>query len=417
MPIVPTYKHEENQRDTSSVSSVTNTAAIQDEGKEYPSDFSVRMELAGAVREETARQGSVSTSFLDHFAMTHFDTKGEDSPVLCDYAVLRRAAQQESIQEKRQEQREQLQQEATWVSQVGALSPDASALDAYLKIQIPAYISRLEQAGLSPEQAQASAKNLRAETIEKNILRSLATEDWQTSQQVFQAQRSFLHEQSQQRLSEKIRHTFARSEAQRLWQQAQLQSRQVNTPAKELAFSFINEPDDDLRSFVQQEIVRLEQADKQQKAAKQAEVFTRLAQNDTALAQQLLDVQTVLEEADVHQARQAVARLHEPASERQQEWFVEHYFKASALNPEQAFEKGLCGARDYFHLQAARLREQSGQDTAEEKWLCRGIAVWMKRQGFDAKDITQSTYAVLTGAADTKGRAAVWQKMKTLLTC
>ena len=417
MPIVPTYKHEETQQDTSSVSSATNTPAIQDEGKEYPSDFSVRMELAGAVREETARRGSVSTSFLDHFAMTHFDTDKKDSPALCDYAVLRRAAQQESAQEKQQEQRKQLQQEATWVSQVGALSPDAPALDAYLKIQIPAYISRLEQAGLPTEQAQSSAENLRAETIEKNILRSLATEDWQTSQQVFQAQRTFLNEQSQQHLSEKIRHAFARHEAQRLWQQAQLQSRQVNTSAKELAFSFINEPDDDLRSFVQQEIVRLDQADKRQKAANQAEVFARLAQNDDVLAQQLLDAQTVLDEAQICQARQAVARLQEPASERQQEWFVEHYFKAGTVAPEQAFDKRLCVARDYLYLQAARLREQSGQDAAEEKWLCRGIAVWMKRQGFDAKDITQSTYAVLTGAADTEGRAAVWQKMKTLLTC
>lgn len=415
MPIVPIYRPEENQRISNFRSPALNKGDIQSPAK--TSDFAVRMELAKAVREETVQKGNVSESFLDRFAVTHLDAQDKDSLVVHDYTALRRAAEKESVFAKKQSENEQLQQESTWIAQVGELSADAQALDAYLKIQIPAYALQMEKSGFSLEQAQSLAENLRIISIERNMLRSLSVGDWQAAQEVFQLQKDSLPENMQHHFSEKIRHAFTRFEAQRLWQQAKTQGLPQGRSAQEVALSLLKEPDENLKNDIQQEIVRLDQTEQRQTAAKQAAIFAQLSQADDVRSQQLLDTQTVLDEEEIHQARQAMQQIQGVASEQQQQWLVQHYFEKDSLTPQEAFHKGLCTARDYFCLQASYLRQKSGQDLSEGKWLCRGMSVWMERQGFDAKDTTRAIYTVLTGAADTEGRMGVWKKIKTLLTC
>ena len=93
--------------------------------------------------------------------------------------------------------------------------------------------------------------------IEKNILRSLSNDDWNTAQQVFSQQKEVFPEGVQQDYSEKIRSTFARFEARRIWQRAQEEAASGQQDAKTVALLLINEPDEDLHQSVQQEITRL----------------------------------------------------------------------------------------------------------------------------------------------------------------
>lgn len=376
--------------------------------------FALRQNFAQAVRGEVAKKGTVSEKFLDDFAATHFDGQREQAPAVWDYAVLRQAARQENTLWQRQHQAQQTQQEAAWIEQVGVLSPDVSTLNTYLKLQIPSYTAHLKQIGTDPAQAVREGEKLHAQTVEKHILHSLSSGDWQTAQQVFRAQGASLPQPVQQHCVEKIRGAFARCEAQRLWQAARVDGTEEPARTQETALATIQEPDENLHVQIKEEIVRLAQTEEQQQLARQAVAFTRLAQADIASVQQILDTQTALNDEQLHLARKAASQIQQPATQRQQEWFVKNYFNADSLPPAQAFDKGLCGARDYFRLQAARLRGPGGQD---EKWLCRGISAWMERQGFSAEDITRATYTVLTGAADSEGQRGVWKNIKTLLTC
>ncbi|MBR4682834.1 MAG: hypothetical protein IKP06_06000 [Elusimicrobiaceae bacterium] len=375
-----------------------------------------RMELAEAVRREVSKKGYVTDEFLDRFALAHLDP-AQDSPTGWDYAALRHTARQEEVNRRKEMQTQSLQQEAVWMTQVGESVADAPSLQAYLKLQIPAYKDRMKAAGIPVEQAETVAKNLQRDMIEKNILRSLSNDDWNTAQQVFSQQKEVFPEGVQQDYSEKIRSTFARFEARRIWQRAQEEAASGQQDAKTVALLLINEPDEDLHQSVQQEITRLADLHNKKQAADKAVLFAQLARADESTLDQLLNMQTSLSPEDVRLARQVILKAQQPATPRQKEWFIEHYFNAEAAHPARAFSQGLCGARDYFRLQALSHRKQSGDELSGDQWLYRGIKSWMEQQGFSAKEINTAAYDVFTGADDKDGRIKIWKKIKTLLTC
>lgn len=415
MPIVPTDQEQQKILPTEVLPQQKNVNTSVPAKIPVP-DPSARMELAKAVRGEVSKKGYVTDTFLDHFALTHLDP-AQDSPAGWDYAALRHTAQQEEKNRRKEMQTQSLQQEAAWMTQVGELTADAPSLQAYLKLQIPAYKDRMKAAGIPVEQVEIVAKNLQRNMIEKNILRSLSNGDWATAQQVFNQQKASFPEGVQQNYSEKIRNTFARFEARQIWQRAREEADSTQQDAKALARLLINEPDEDLHQSVLQEITRLAEQHQKRQAADKAAVFTQLARADESTLDQLLDVQTSLAPEDVMLARQAAAQAQQPATPRQKEWFMEHYFNAESAHPAQAFSQGLCAARDYFRLQAVSHRKQSGDELSGDQWLYRGIKSWMEQQGFSAQEVNGAAYDVFTGADDNEGRLKIWKEIKTLLTC
>ena len=380
-------------------------------------DFSARMNLAASVRQEISNKGDISTDFLDSYAATHLDPNMPDSPEVWDYAALRHSAQVQHAQQAQWQQQLNVAEEGNWVAQVGETLPDASSLQHYLTSQIPVYQSHLKQARTTDKQAAYQAKDVFRNTIRRHMTRSLSNGDWQTAQQVFEQNKSSFTQAAQEEWVDKIRGSFARSQAKSLWQEALHEELGNEEKAQERALAQVAESDPSLKAAVNQEIIRLGTSARREKTAKQAAVLAQLAQANCATGQEILETQTVLDAPAMSSCREAVLHIDEEATSSQREWFVKNYFQADEQTLQKAFSKGLCNGRDYLRLQAAHLRRQSGQDASSEQWLCRGMEVWMRRQGFNEKDILHASYAVLSGADDEPGRMQRWNKIKTLLTC
>ncbi len=408
MPMVPVTRLSEEMYGDKPVKSVSPAPAHA-----HPAE-SVRWELATAVRQEVLRQGSVSTDFLDRFAVSHGTADLTDTPAGWDYAALRRATQYEENAALQDQQRDRVQQEAAWVSQVGAVLPDSISLKTYLSLQIPAYQTRLEQMGFSSQQAAQQAAHLQQETVEKHLSQTLSRGDWQTAQEVLAQQEKVLPAESRAAYARRARSVFAHSQARRIWQQALQQMPDANQ-ARAYALEHLDEPDEELREQVQAQIGQLAAEQNRKTAANKAEVCNRLAQAQADQAEQVLYTQRVFDGDELALLHRAVERLTQPATPAQQVWFVKNYLNVSAQVPE-AFAQGRCSARDYLRLQAVQYRRQSGQDISGEEWLLRGIGRWMHQQGFAEKDVFQVSYAVLKGK-EGQEQIHIWQKIKTLLTC
>ena len=408
MPTVPVYQ--------SHTDSKSQPVAIEPAPEKIAeSALSLRRQLADSVRKEVEQKGRVSESFLDNYAATHFDTTDTDTPLWQDYAMLRHTAVAESARAEQEQQTLALQEEADWISQVGALASDAGSFQVYLQAQLPAYRQRLKEKGYSPAQIQEKEDELCRRTVEQNLVRSLEVQDWQSAQQVFTRYKKVLAPALQERLAGQIRRSFAGAQANRLWQEGSKQGDVTTAEIAEWATAHIQEPDEELNQAIRQEITRLGETATRKTAAQQARVFAQLAQGDSETVQRVLNTQTVLEAESAAQARKVAERLQEPVSLKQQEWFVKNYLDIGNTDADKALRKGQCGARDYFRLQAAQLYEQSGQTQAESRWICRGLETWMKRQGFSSEDITRATYAVLSEAEDSTGRLEFCKRLKTLL--
>ncbi len=380
-----------------------------------PSEESVRRELATAVRQELLRQGTVSTDFLDRFAASHWTAEQANTPAGWDYAALRRAARYEEGTAHQREQYERIKQEGEWMSQVGAVIPDSAALQTYLSLQIPAYQAQWEQAGLSSREAAQQVAQFHHQTVEKHLSRSLASGDWQTAHQVLAQQGGALPEERRAEYARQVRSVFAREEGRRIWRETLLHTSDTQQ-ARTRALEQLAEPDDQLRSQIQEEIEHLAVERVHTLAVRGADMCSRLAQAvDVNQAEQWLYTQDIWQGNVLESARQAVGKLDNAASAAQQVWFVKNYFNPSA-DAEQALAQGRCCGRDYFRLKAVIYRRQSGQNTSREEWLLKGISRWMRQQGFTDKDLSQASYAVLCGGGEEE-QARIWQKIKTLLTC
>ena len=408
MPVIPVYTPKtpapaEKQPQHSPLAQATDTAAL-------------RSQLAEAVYREMQKHQTVSSGFLDQFAAGHLTPDTADTPAAWDYAALRRTAEKTEQAQQRQAQQMQLQQAEQWTSQVGELTPDNDTLTAYLDVQLPAYQARLEQSGLPADEAQQRVKQLKTQTVENHIVRSLSGGDWHTAQQVLHAHAEVLPEVSRQRLAQQTRFAFAQDQAKNAWQQAL--SRYPHQPdfAGAYALSQVQEPDEELQANIRAGIEQLCADYRRKNAKQQAQLFTQLAQADASQRESLLWAQPLLSGEALARTCRAVHHASHAADAGQQHWFVKNYFNPSA-DVDKAFDKGLCGARDYLLLQAARQNRAGGADNLEDELLCRAIRTFMHKQGFEEKDITQAAYRVLSGAADLAGRQQIWKELKTLLTC
>lgn len=408
MPIVPVSRQE-----TPEIKPVSPTASVQETLAENATD--VRFELADALRGHLGKQQAVTTEFLDQFAVSHLSEKNIHSPAAWDYAALRQTAEQEENSALAQHRAQALEQERAWTCQVGELTPDNRSLQAYLDLQLPAFQARMQENGMSVQASEQAVQQLRAETVEKHIARSLSNADWQTAGQVLEAQSEHLSEPVKQRCAGQIRHTFARAQARKLWQHADESSLSIQQ-AQEEALAQLNEPDEDLREQIRAEITQLAAAKHRRQSAQQADLFSQLAQLNTQEQAALLDAQTVLDATTAARARRVIYSSDKPATTAQQNWFVKNYFNPKT-DADTALEKGHCAPRDYFRLQAAVQGRAGGKDSRSDEWLCRGMRAFMRKQGFDEPEITQAVYTVLSGAADEKDRLQLWKEIKTLLTC
>ena len=381
--------------------------------QENISQLQLRQQLAEAAREETAKKGTVTPHFLDQFAATHLAGQDENEAAVFDYEALRHAAQAEEKQNHVARQQDLLRWEGNWIGQVGQLAPDHASLQTYISQQLPPYKNRLEQAGFTPQQAEQAVKEVRAQTVEKHLLRSLANGDWKTAGQVLRGQADALPAHKRERLAWQARQCFAQNQAEYLWQDALQKS--PDLPYQQ-AVSNLQESDEELREEIGQALAQFNQVYHRQIAAEQARLFGKLAKAPTSQAYQLLTTQRVLPAEELSRARRALSQADKETSPAQQGWFMKNYFK-DTLNADDAFDKGLCSARDYFRLKTVQQRRQSGQELRQEKWLCRGIETWMKKQGFGEKDIAQVSYEVLSGETENEARVALWKQIKTLLTC
>ena len=409
MPTVPIY--------TSPTPAKLETSSGEVALKASGSSGPIRQQLAQAVRQQISQHGTVSVDFLDRLALTRLDQSAADTPAAWDYAALRHTAQREQQQQQLHAQQMQQEEETAWTRQVGVLTSDNSALEAYLSAQLPAYQKRLQHQGVSAEQAAKVTARLRAQTVEEHISRSLRAGDWQTAAQVLTAQQAHLTDDIRQRYAQQVQSSFAQDCANRLWQQAWQSAGQDVAAAREQALSLVQEPQEELRENIKGQINCLATQQAQQVASARAQVFDRLAyaQNPSQM-RQIITEQTVLDSTQLTQVQQALQQQDMPASATQQTWFVTHYFDTQA-DAEKALEKGWCNARDYFRLKAAQQARQSGQTVPAGWWICRGIQTWMNKQGFGEDDITRASYAVLCNAKDDAGRLELWKQIKTLLTC
>ncbi len=408
MPIVP-VSHQE----TPEIKPVTLAPAVNITPTENTTD--VRFELADALRTQLGKQQTVTTEFLDKFAVSHFSENNVHSPAAWDYAALRQTAEQEETSALQQHRAQALDRERAWTRQVGELTPDNRSLQAYLELQLPAFQARMQENGMSAQESEQAVKQLRAETVEKHIARSLSNADWQTADQVLEAQSVHLPETVKQRCAGQIRHAFARAQAQKLWQHANepsLSGQQV----QEKALAQLNEPDDDLREQIHAEITQLAAGKYRQQAAQQADLFSQLAQLNTREQAALLDAQTVLDATGAARARRVIYSSDNPATPAQQNWFVKNYFNGE-LDVDKALDKGQCAACDYFRLQAVVQSRAGGKQSRADEWLCRGMRAFMRKQGFDEQETTQAVYTVLSGATNDQDRLQLWKEIKTLLTC
>lgn len=377
-------------------------------------DKEIRKQFEQSVKHEIAATGGVTVSFLDQFAASHFDKTMADAPVVADYAALRQAARQEENQRTRQQAQQQALHEGEWMVKIGALLPDNASLHAYLETQLPMQQMRLEQSGLSAQDAAGQTNRFRAQTVEKHILRSLSDDDWQTAQQVLTVQGACLDDSVQARCAQQIRHTFAKQQAKQLFQAALSQHDHQPQLAQTLACEQLQEPDKELKKDIQREIVDLAHQTRRQQALAQADLFGQLSQVDNEQKTQLLARQTLLRGDDFAIACEAAQQPEQPASPAQQAWFVKNYFN-STTDMEQAYAKGLCSPQDYFHLKSVQQKLRGGKEARAQHWLCRAIETWMNKQGFSSQDITQASYQVLGGSSEEE-QLQIWKQLKTLLT-
>lgn len=408
MPIVPVLHQEQADPQADALP----TPSYEPQAKK---DGDLRDKLADALRKQVARQQAVTTAFLDAFAATNLDEQTADSPVAWDYTALRQTAKQEEKLAGQQHQNDALDKTRHWICQVGELTPDNRSLQTYLDLQLPVYRAQLEENGMSAVQAQQTAEQLYAHTVEKHIVRSLSAGDWNKAGQVLEAQREHLSAPVQQRCAEQIRYSFAQAQGRELWERAALDTSSVEQ-TREKALAGLQEPDEELHAQICAEIEHLAQTRHREQAASRAEIFGQLAQLNARQQEDLLNTQTVLDGNWLNRARRVVSHSGKPASLAQQNWFVKNYFNGE-LDVDKALDKGQCAACDYFRLQAVVQGRAGGHATNTDEWLCRGMRAFMRKQGFEDKEITRAVYTVLSGAADESGRVARWKEIKTLLTC
>ena len=378
----------------------------------------LRAELMQSVRETAAQNGAVQTRDLDAFAESHFSPAQGDTPATRDYLLLRHTAQQEAQPARRQQRMQLAAQEENLLRQVGASASSAQALEAYFAQQLPAYEQRLRREGASKDAIQKIAASLRADTAAQCVRRSLAVGEAGQAQEFLAKYASQMTPSQQQECAQKILYSAADSQARQVWEQSALEPENNSLQKREQwAQKQLADPaHPTFSAAAQQRISALRAAEQTRVHDNQAKVYRAvLGAEKEDEAQRVLNSQQVLEPEELSILHRAVGEVFtRPQRCAKPEEFNQLYFSADEKSAARAYEKGHISARDYCLLQAVCHSRQAGQDDANTRLLCNGIARWGKQKELPEKDVQEITYAVLSSAAGTEEPSSAWKRVKAL---
>ena len=375
-------------------------------------DLTVRMALVDAVRQDAGAKG---VQALETAAVKNFTPETASGPAARDYAVLHRAAREEQAASASVRARESADTEKTLLRQVGALVRSPEALDEYLSGQVAAYEERLRGNGESEVAVKANARAVRAQTVEENVCRSLSCGDWRAAEATLSKHGDKLPDAARQTCAAKTRALFARSQAEKLWEEGRLETGGSAGQIRRYALEHIAEPDVELGAAMRQTVEALSRREGAREHALAAQTLASAARLPSADALGVLDGAPGLDAEELAQARQAALFFDGDNTRSDAAQFVACYFGGTQKEHARLLKREKISARDYVRLEASRHARQSGDSRRAQELLCRGIDVWMQKKGFSAQDSYAAQYAVLTADAPSGSLGDVWKQIKNLL--
>lgn len=378
-------------------------------------DLHLRETLVDALQKDLSGAGGANGRSLENAAAKHFTPQTAGTAAARDYAVLHRAAQDAQQAGAFALAQQAADKEKTLTCQVGALVRSPQVLDVYLSEQLPAYEERLRENGQNREAVCAASRAVQAQTVEENVCRSLACGDWKAAEATLGAHADKLDETVRQTCAAKTRAVFARGQAEKLWQQARLETGGPAEQAGRHALENLNEPDPQLRAEMRQALQAAVRRESAQEHLACAQTLASAAGLSSADAVRLLDGKNTLPADEWDAARQAALALDGDVTRSDAAHYLACYFNGTQKEHARLWKREKISSRDYLRLEAARHRRQGGKCLRAQELLCRGIDVWMRRKGFSAQDVFSAQYAVLTADAPDGSIGDVWKQIKNLL--
>ncbi len=375
----------------------------------------LREHIVSAARDEISRKGKLDTAALEAFASKNFMPETASGEAGRDWSVLYRAAQEEQAEAQTAAAQKNAASEEALVRQVGSLVRSPSALEDYLSSQLPSYEERLRQNGADERVVRASSRLVRAQAVEDNICRSLSIGDWRSAQAALEKHGTALADTNRAACAAKTRAEFARSHAEKLWEQVRLETggdaAQIHCRAAEL----VQDPDAELAALMRRTLASIFRRETAQEHLAAAGTLEAVVQASSDQAVKLLAGRNTLEREEWNLALRAAEAFDGDCTRSDNAFFVQCYFSGTAKEHLRAFKRGRVSARDYLRLEAARHRRESGEQFYAQELLCGGIDVWMRKKGFSAQDVARAQYAVLSAGAPAEYIGNVWKEVKNLL--
>ncbi len=388
---------------------VVSSAASADE------NLSLRKTLAGVVEKEMAAGPEAGFVALERVAAGHFTSQTAAGSAARDYAVLRRAVQEARQTADFAQAKELADTEKTLTRQVGALVRSPEALDEYLSGQLACYEERLRAAGENEASVRAHALCVRAQTVEDNVCRSLVCGDWYAAEATLSKHGDKLADSVRQACAAKTGALFARSQAQKLWEEARLETGGPAEAVHRAALERATEPDEALNASVRQTLEAVYRRESAREHLSSAQTLAEAARTSSAQALRLLDGTTALPAQEEDALRRAALFLDGDVTRSDAGRFVACYFDGTQKEHVRLWKREQLSARDYIRLEAARHRRAGGESQRVQELACRAIDVWMRKKGFSAQDVQTAQYAVLTADAPNESLGDVWKQIKNLL--
>lgn len=375
----------------------------------------LREHIVSVAREEISQKGKLDASVLEAFASKNFTPETAEGAAGRDWSVLYRAAQEEQAEAQAAAAHKNAASEEALVRQVGSLVRSPNALEEYLASQLPSYEERLRQNGADERTARASAQAVRAQTVEENICRSLSIGDWRTAQAALEKHGDALTDEKRTACAAKTRAEFARSQAEKLWEQVRAETGANAAQIYRRAVELLREPDAELDALTRRTLASFSRRETAREHLSVAAVLEAAAQCSSAQAVKLLSGRNALDGEAWSRARRAAEAFDGDCTRSDGAFFVQCYFGGTEKEHLRAFARGRISARDYVRLEAARYRREGGEHFYAQELLCGGIDVWMRKKGFSAQDVARAQYAVLSAGAPAESVVNVWKEVKNLL--
>lgn len=375
----------------------------------------LREHIVSTAREEISQKGKLDASTLEAFASKNFTPETASGEAGRDWSVLYRAAQEDQREAQAACGQRNAAREETLVRQVGSLVRSPSALEEYLSSQLPSYEERLRQNGADERTIRASSQLVRAQAVEDNICRSLSIGDWRSAQAALEKHGAILADTNHAACAAKTRAEFARSQAEKLWEQVRLETGANAVQIHRRAAELVQEPDAELAALTRRTLASIFRRENAQEHRAAADTLEAVAQASSDKAVKLLSGRNTLEREEWNLACSAAEAFDGDCTRSDNAFFVQCYFSGTEKEHLRAFKKGRVSARDYVRLEAARHRRESGDHFYAQELLCGGIDVWMRKKGFSAQAVSRAQYAVLSAGASAESIGSVWKEVKNLL--